>query len=120
MKLALLSLLTAACALAQTATFSHFQNPNIQGVTIGSRYCYLWFHSATQLPAYVFEGACYGGAAPALQFLPPDTAKITQMWNFPGGAVGWIVERLPDGTLKLSLEAKGPDDPTEIRLEVIL
>lgn len=108
-------------APAQHAVVSNFSNPLIKGVTIGTRRCFLWFRSATLLGQYDFEGACYGPGAPALQFLPKgDMTSANQTWNFPGGAVGWLIQPLPDGTIKWSLEFKGPDDRTETEIGGVL
>jgi len=73
------------------------------------------------LPQYVFEGACYGPKAPELQFIPTgDDSPAVQTWNFTGGAIGWIVQPMPDGTLKWSLEFKGPDDQTETMIQGVI
>lgn len=94
---------------AQTATPSHFLNPNIRGVTIGSHYCYLWFHAAAWA-GYDAEVACYGFRRPQMFFYTSDNLGIPGGVQFPDGWISWLIQPQPDGTLRLQLGAVGAGD----------
>lgn len=95
MKLIPLLLLASSYLVAQNATYSDY-TPTVKGMSVGTNYCYFWFHSSVVATGWDYEVACYSGASNLILSFKKPGATFDSGYEFSGGSIRFII--VPNAT----------------------
>lgn len=120
MKILLLLLLSVIGLNAQNSIYNDF-SATVKGVTVGSVWCYFWFHDGVYTSAhqagFEFESACYeSGNNVDLAFKKQGQSIKDGGFTFTNGYIRYTIRPNTTDPTKwdFALSSKGPSDTTDI------